>query len=113
LDEFSLKAITINADSLVVEIAHGGGCKQHACALFMSPGVFLESFPAQANLYFQHDANGDRCKAMLRQKICFDLRPVAQLYQKFYQRNDPIQINVYGYLKGQSGQKLSATYRPR
>jgi len=112
LDSFDLKTIAINADTLVIEIAHGGGCKQHAYALFMSPSVFLESFPAQANLYLQHNADGDLCKALLQPKICFDLRPVAEQYQKFYQRQDQIRINVFGYSTSQPGQKLSALYQP-
>jgi hypothetical protein len=113
LDNFDLKTITITGDTLVVEIAHGGGCQQHAYALFMSPSVFLESFPVQANLYFQHNANGDLCKALLQQKICFDLRPVAELYHKFYHHQDPIRLNVFGYLPGQLAQKLTALYQPR
>ena len=77
LDNFDLKAISLNADTLFIEIAHGGGCQQHDYTLFMSASVFAESFPVQASLYLQHNANGDLCKALLQQKICFDLRPVA------------------------------------
>jgi len=113
LDGFDLKAMTINDDTLTIEISHGGGCKQHAYALFMSPSVFLESFPVQANLYFQHNANGDLCEALLQEKVCFNLRPLAELYQRFYQRHDPIRLNVHGYLKGQPLQKLSALYQPQ
>lgn len=113
LDDFNLKTMTINDDTLTIEISHSGGCQEHAYALFMSPSVFLESFPAQADLYLQHNANGDRCEALLQPKLCFDLRPVAEQYQKFYQRLDPIRINVYGYAKGQPPEKLSVIYQPR
>jgi len=110
LDDFDLKAITINNDTLFVDLVHGGGCREHFYDLFMSPSVFLESYPAQANLYLRHNANGDLCKALLHPKICFDLRPVAAQYFKFYQGKDPIRLNVYGY---RAGQKLSALYLPR
>jgi hypothetical protein len=113
LDGFVLKTITISDDILTIGVTHGGGCKEHAYAVFMSPAVFLESFPAQANLYLQHNANGDRCKALLYPKLCFDLRPIAEQYQKFYQRLDPIQINVFGYSESQPGLKFSAFYLPR
>jgi len=57
--------------------------------------------------------NGDFCEALLRPQLGFDLRPVAELYQKLYQRRDPIQINVYGYSRSQPGEKLSAIYKPQ
>jgi len=110
LDGFDLKAISINADTLFIEVTHGGGCKQHDYALFMSPSVFAESFPVQANLYLQHNANGDLCKALLQPKLCFDLRPVAKQYRKFYGGLAPIRLNVYGH---SAGQQLSALYEPR
>lgn len=110
LDSFDLKAISINADTLFMEITHGGGCQQHDHALFMSPSVFAESFPVQANLYLRHNANGDACKALLQPKLCFDLRPVAEQYRKFYGGLAPIRLNVHGYT---GGQKLSVLYEPR
>lgn len=112
LDGFALHGIAVNGDKLALDISHGGCCKQHAYALFMSPPAFLKSFPAQADLYLQHHANGDLCEALLRPELSFDLRPVAELYQNLYQRRDPIQINVYGYFRGQPGEKLSAMYVP-
>lgn len=110
LDSFDLKAISIKADTLFIEIAHGGGCKSHDYALFMSPSVFAESFPVQASLYLRHNANGDLCKALLQPKLCFDLRPVAEQYRKFYGDLASIRLNVYGY---SVAQKLSALYEPR
>lgn len=112
LDDFDLDTIAINDDILRIEITHGGGCKPHTYALYMSPAVFLESFPAQANLYLQHNANGDVCKALLHPTVCFDLRSLAALYQKFYQHIAPIRLNVYGYGKGQPQEKLSLLYVP-
>jgi len=110
LDNFDLKAISIKADTLFIEIAHGGGCKTHDYALFMSPSVFAESFPVQASLSLRHNANGDLCKALLQPKLCFDLRPVAEQYRKFYGGLAPIRLNVYGFT---GGQQLSALYEPR
>lgn len=51
-DDFDLQTILIDGDTLLVEVSHGGGCEQHSYALFMSPSVFAESFPVQANLSF-------------------------------------------------------------
>jgi hypothetical protein len=112
LDSFTLHGIAINGDKLALDISHGGGCARHFYTLFMSPGAFLKSFPAQANLYLQHEDNDDPCDALLRPKLSFDLRPIAELYQKLYRRRDPIQINVYRYFQSQPGEKLSAIYKP-
>ncbi len=109
-DGFDVKAISINADTLFIEITHGGGCKQHDYELFMSPSVFAESFPVQASLYLRHKANGDICKALLQPKLCFNLRTVAEQYRKFYGGLAPIRLNVYGY---SNGQKLDTLYEPQ
>ena len=113
LDSFTLHGIAINGDKLALDISHGGGCKEHSYVLFMSPGVFLKSFPAQADLYLQHRANNDFCDALLRPQLSFNLRPVAESYEKLYHRRDPIQLNVYGYSRNQPGEKLSAMYEPQ
>jgi len=110
LDGFTLKAISIKVDTLSIEVTHGGGGQQHDYALFMSPSVFAESFPVQASLYLRHNANGDLCKALLQPKLCFDLRPVAEQYRKFYGGLAPVRLNVYGH---SAGQQLSALYEPR
>jgi hypothetical protein len=109
-DGFTLKTISIEVDKLFLEITHGGGCKQHDYELFMSPSVFAESFPVQASLYLRHNANGDLCKALLQPKLCFDLRPVAEQYRRFYGGLAPIRLNMHGY---SSGQKLDALYEPQ
>lgn len=109
-DSFDLKTVSLNADTLFMEITHGGGCQPHDYALFMSPSVFAESFPVQASLYLRHHANGDACEALLQAKLCFDLRPVAEQYRKFYGNLAPIRLNVYGYIAGQT---FSILYEPR
>jgi len=109
-DGFALKTIALHGDTLVLEITHGGGCKEHDYALFMSPSVFAESYPVQASLYLQHNANGDLCKALLQPKLCFDLRPIAEQYRKAYGALGPIRLNVHDYA---AGQKLEALYEPR
>lgn len=110
LDAFDLKAVSINGDTLFVDVTYGGGCQPHDYALFMSPSVFAESLPVQANLYLRHNANGEACKALLQAKLCFDLRPVAEQYRKFYGGLAPITLNMHGY---SSGQKFSVLYEPK
>lgn len=112
LDPFSLKSMELVGDIIKIDITHGGGCKDHEYKLFMSPAAFLESFPVQANLYFQHNSNGDACKALIHTTVAFNLRPIAELYQNFYSRKDEIIINVFDYFENEPGHNLSVSYFP-
>ncbi|MFQ5769302.1 MAG: hypothetical protein ACE5HX_02115 [bacterium] len=111
-DLFELKSIAIVGDTISLALTHGGGCKEHSYALYMSPAAFLESYPVQANLFLQHDAHGDACKALITTEVSFNLRPIAELYQDFYGQKDEIILNVFRYFEDQPGEKLSARYFP-
>jgi hypothetical protein len=112
LDPFELKSIEIVRDTITLDITHSGGCKEHSYTLFMSPAAFLESFPAQANLYLRHNGHSDACEALIRTTVSFNLQPIAELYQNFYGRKDEIIINVFDYFENEPGNKLSASYFP-
>ena len=112
LDSFNLKDIEITGDIITLNLTHGGGCKEHNYSLFMSPVAFLESQPVQANLYLQHNSNGDACEALIDTNVSFNLRSIAELYQTFYGRNDEIIINVFDYFEEEPANKLSASYLP-
>ena len=112
LDRFHLESIEISGDILDVSVVYGGGCEEHCFWLFMSPAVFLESYPAQANLYLRHFANDDHCKALIHQTLSFDLGLIIELYNQHYGEIDSFIINVYDYFDDEPGDKLSATYVP-
>jgi hypothetical protein len=112
LDPFSLRSLSISGDTLTMTITHGGGCKEHNYTLFMSPGVFLESYPVQANLFLRHEDNDDACDALITATLKFNLRPVADLYQYYYRGKDEIIINAFDYDQTSPGSKLSARYFP-
>ncbi len=112
LNPFDLNAIEINGDTLTLSITHGGGCKAHSYALFMTPAAFLESNPVQANLYPQHNSNGDLCKALIHKNLSFNLSPIMILYEEFYHKRDTIIINVYEYFVDEPNEKLSVIYAP-
>lgn len=109
LDPFDLESIEIVEDIITLNITYGGGCKEHCFSLYMSPAVFLESYPVQANLYLRHDSNGDQCEALINEDISFNLSPVALLNKIFYGDCDEVVINVYKY---KSDEKLSDSYFP-
>lgn len=111
LDPFDLRYVYAENDSLLVHIKYSGGCEEHGFELYMSPPVFAESNPVQADLYLRHDAAGDVCRALINRELKFDLRPIARLYQDMYGHLDPIQVNVY-YYRDSYGQKKSDIYFP-
>lgn len=103
LDPFSLRAATIRGNTLTIELEHGGGCAEHDYELFMSPSVFLESFPVQADLHLRHNANGDLCRALIRKELTFDLTPIGELHGH---PNDPIILNVHDYYTEEPGERI-------
>ncbi len=111
LDPFELITIFIRDDTLTLRINYSGGCEEHDFELYMSPSVFAESNPVQADLYLRHDANGDACRAYIQQDLIFDLRSVGRRYYELYGHLDPIQINVHLY-KNEFGSDISKLYYP-
>jgi hypothetical protein len=97
LDRFDLRGIYVDGDSIRINIDYAGGCEVHEFQLYMSPPVFAESNPVQADLYLRHDANGDMCEALIRRNLYFNLRPIANLYQDMYGYLDTIMVKVHFY----------------
>jgi hypothetical protein len=111
-DGFAVTDMRIAGDYLALTIEYGGGCQEHQFWCYMSPAAFLESYPAQANLYIRHNANDDFCDALLTQQLIWDLSSVCDLYLAQYGSLDPITINVHDYFLGTPGTVHSATYYP-
>jgi hypothetical protein len=111
-DGFTVTDMRIAGDRLALTIEYGGGCQEHQFWCYMSPAAFLESYPAQANLYIRHNANDDFCDALLTQQLIWDLSSVRDLYLAHYGSLDPITINVYDHYVGTPGAVHSATYYP-
>jgi len=109
LDPFDLENIEIAGDTITLNIAYSGGCKDHSFSLYMSPAAFLESYPVQANLYLRHNSNGDACEAFISESAFFNIRPIAELYKTAYGEYDEIILNVYEY---KSNNKMSVSYFP-
>lgn len=107
LDPFELDSISINDDVLNISVNYGGGCKNHYFFLYMSPAAFLESYPAQANLYLQHFANYDSCKGIVHKRLKFDVRPIVDRYHNTYGTNEPFVLNVFESGSSPTGKKLS------
>lgn len=71
-DPFQVESATLDQDQLAIEVRYGGGCRQHRFRLVWS-GAMTLSNPPHASFRLVHDAAGDRCKALVRETLYFDL----------------------------------------
>ena len=112
LDPFTLQNVSLDGCLLTVDVNYGGGCKEHEFELFMSPSVFGESFPAQANLWLKHNGNGDICRGLVSEKLEFDITAVIEQYRAQHGKDDEIILNVYGYFSDEPGTMRAVRYSP-
>jgi hypothetical protein len=110
LDPFVINTAGISENVLTLSVSYGGGCETHDFLLYMSPPVFMESFPAQASLYLHHDGHDDACDAYLTEELHFDLNPIRNLYYRSYGSYDNIILNIYRYYQDQPGEKIAIMY---
>ena len=80
LGEYGLDSAKIIDEKLTLWVNYSGGCVEHYFQLFMSPDVFMESNPVQANLYLRHLGPPDACEALVHRKLEFSLHPIQQLF---------------------------------
>ena len=71
---FELLDATIVDDSLIVSVQYGGGCGDHAFEL-RQKGPMMKSLPPKQMLEVVHRTVGDPCRALIRQRQAFDLKP--------------------------------------
>ena len=111
LDAFALDSAAIQGNILTLTVSYSGGCAEHEFALYMSPSVFMESNPVQANLYLWHNANGDLCEAYLNKKISFDISKIADNYRNAYHsRAGVVRLNIYEYYEDEPGMRIQVGY---
>ena len=73
-DMFLLEAAVHKGDKLIADVRYGGGCARHDFRLTWD-GSLDKSDPPQALLKLSHDGNGDPCKALISERLTFDLSP--------------------------------------
>lgn len=86
-DAFETRSAKIQDDTLIVDVAYSGGCAEHVFTPCWD-GTFMESFPVQARLVLEHDANGDRCEAYPQETLKIDLSEMKESYLSGYQATD-------------------------
>lgn len=82
-DPLGLDSIALSGATLTVETSYAGGCQAHNIGLVAYNG-WLESFPVQVGVLIAHDARGDPCRALIRDRRTFDLTPLREAYEQAY-----------------------------
>ena len=77
-DSFRLLESNVEGDNLILLVQYGGGCEEHEWKL-KTNGAYAKSLPPKITLNLEHNANGDRCRALLTDTIEFNLEPVRYL----------------------------------
>ena len=86
-DAYTINAATLQGDTLTLNVSYSGGCETHAFTL-VAEQRFLESLPVQLRVSLAHNANGDRCEALITEDYHFDLTPLKEAYLKGYQKDE-------------------------
>lgn len=63
--------VNMETSSIEIDVAYGGGCKEHKFDLEI--GSCMESYPVQCLADLKHDSNGDFCEAYLQQTLSFSI----------------------------------------
>lgn len=83
-DPTTIEDARIEDQTLLLDVAYGGGCEAHEFVLCWPDQSFMESEPVQVQLELYHDANGDSCEAWLSETLELDLAPLAQAWRDSY-----------------------------
>ncbi|MHA7629302.1 hypothetical protein [Corallococcus sp. M7] len=78
-DPIGIESQSVKGNVLTINVRHGGGCKEHRYGLAWD-GRFTKTAAGEprAELTLIHDANNDRCKAMVYKELAFDLSTLKQ-----------------------------------
>ncbi|RKG67866.1 hypothetical protein D7W79_34855, partial [Corallococcus exercitus] len=78
-DPLSIESQSVKGNVLTLHVRHGGGCKEHRYGLAWD-GSFTKTASGEprAELTLLHDANNDRCKALIYKDLAFDLSTLQQ-----------------------------------
>ncbi|GMT99867.1 hypothetical protein KH5H1_39870 [Corallococcus caeni] len=78
-DPLAIESMSVKGTVLTLHVRHGGGCKEHRYGLAWD-GRFTKTAEGEprAELTLLHDANNDRCKALVYKDLAFDLSTLQQ-----------------------------------
>jgi hypothetical protein len=78
-----IEVARIEKDTLHLSVSYTGGCAEHDFRL-VTWDYFSKAEAPQVKLLLAHDANGDACKAIIKEALRFDISPLAAEYHRVY-----------------------------
>lgn len=91
------ESLSIDGDTLSVDLSFGGGCEDHLFEICWPDQSFMESEPVQVNLEIWHGGTPDMCEAYLSETVDFDLSPLKAEWKDAYGEGaGTIILNVMG-----------------
>lgn len=78
-----IEAARIEKDALHLRISYTGGCAEHDFSLVAWDSSSKASI-LQAKLLLAHNANGDSCKAIIKETLRFDVSPLRAHFHEIY-----------------------------
>ncbi len=111
LAQFDLDSVSVTDNLLAIDLTYSGGCRPHYFWAFMTPSTFAEGTPREANIYIRH-SDYDPCRAVITDRIYFNLSTVKEAYFSEFGTVEPIKLNIFNYFESQPGEKLTVQYDP-
>jgi hypothetical protein len=97
LDPVVINGVTLEGDSLVVDVAYSGGCEMHLLGGCWDH-LWAESLPVQTGLTIAHDNADDPCDAFPTDQVTLDLTPIREGYQAAYGPGPAtVHVNLAGW----------------
>lgn len=79
-DPFTIKNIDLNKNLIEIEVIYTGGCQVHNFQLIGSD-ILTKSIPPIRNVQLVHINKGDNCKAIVTEKIKFNISELAENHE--------------------------------
>jgi hypothetical protein len=73
--DFSIDEMKIDGDILLIDVSYSGGCKDHDFKAYFN-GMYIKTSPMKAKVFIVHTNNDDNCRALIKQTLRFNLKPV-------------------------------------
>ena len=88
----SINSVEIVGNTLVLDVSYGGGCKEHQFEVIGSE-MIAKSMPPIRAIQLVHHANGDNCRAIVRNRLEINIEDLA--YQQ--KKGDEIYLTIEGW----------------
>lgn len=75
-DLLTIDSAWVESNTLLIDVKFGGGCRVHKFDIYTDTSFVSDS---TISLYLTHDANGDYCKALVSERLAFNLASIGDL----------------------------------